>query len=125
MAASYEARLYGVRSAMGGGRARRLCPGACVVPPRWDAYVAASDEIFAILRRLFGVVERASMEEAFVDASGLEAGGRGPRARPRPGGGGRGGGGLPGGGRGPEGGGQAPGGPGQPPRPPGGRPGGA
>jgi DNA polymerase-4 len=73
MAASYEARAYGVRSAMGGGRARLLCPDAVVVRPRWDAYVAASEEIFSILRRQFGVVERASMEEAFVDASGLEA----------------------------------------------------
>lgn len=73
MAASYEARAFGVRSAMGGARARRLCPDALVVPPRWQAYVDASEEIFSILRRLFPVVERASMEEAFVDASGLAA----------------------------------------------------
>ena len=73
MAASYEARVYGVRSAMGGGRARRLCPHALVVRPRWEAYVEASEQIFAILRRSFPVVEQASMEEAFVDASGLAA----------------------------------------------------
>lgn len=83
MAASYEARAFGVRSAMGGARARRLCPDALVVPPRWQAYVAASEEIFAILRQLFPVVERASMEEAFVDASGLSesAGELGARLR--------------------------------------------
>jgi DNA polymerase-4 len=73
MAASYEARAYGVRSAMGGARARRLCPDALVVAPRWSAYVEASERIFAILRGLFPVVERASMEEAFLDARGLAA----------------------------------------------------
>jgi DNA polymerase-4 len=71
MAASYEARAFGVRSAMGGARARRLCPDAVVVPPRFAAYVEASEGIFAILRRIFPVVEKASMEEAFVDATGL------------------------------------------------------
>jgi DNA polymerase-4 len=73
MAASYEARAYGVRSAMGGARARRLCPDALVVPPRWAAYVEASEQLFAILRRSFATVEQASMEEAFVDATGLGA----------------------------------------------------
>jgi DNA polymerase-4 len=74
MAASYEARAFGVRSAMGGARARRLCPDALVVPPRFDAYVAASREIFAVLERHCPVVEKASMEEAFLDVTGLAAG---------------------------------------------------
>jgi DNA polymerase IV len=73
MAASYEARAYGVRSAMGGARARTLCPDAIVVTPRWEAYVDASQRIFEILERHFRVVEKASMEEAFVDAGGLAA----------------------------------------------------
>ena len=46
LAASYEARAFGVRSAMGGGRARRLCPDAIVVHPRFSAYVEASRAVF-------------------------------------------------------------------------------
>ena len=42
LAASYEAKAHGVQSAMGGARARRLCPDAVVVEPHWDAYVEAS-----------------------------------------------------------------------------------
>src|SRR4051794_18263613 len=67
MAASYEARAFGVRSAMGGAQARRLCPDMLVVPPRWPAYVEASRAIFAILERHCPTVEQASMEEAFLD----------------------------------------------------------
>src|SRR3954452_25602562 len=74
MAASYEARAYGVRSAMGGAQARRLCPDAIVVPPRFEAYVDASERIFEILERRFRVVEKASLEEAFVDMGGIAEG---------------------------------------------------
>ena len=71
LAASYEARAYGVRSAMGGAQARRLCPDALVVRPRFEAYVDASERLFDILERRFGVVEKASLEEAFVDVAGV------------------------------------------------------
>jgi DNA polymerase-4 len=73
LAASYEARAHGVRSAMGGARARRLCPGAVVVsPPRWSAYVEASRAVFAVFERTAPVVEGISIDEAFLDVSGLE-----------------------------------------------------
>ena len=72
MAASYEAREFGVRGAMGGREARRRCPHLVVVPPRFDAYVAASREIFEVFEDTAPVVEGLSMEEAFLDVSGLE-----------------------------------------------------
>jgi DNA polymerase-4 len=72
LAASYEAKAYGVHSAMGGGRARRLCPHAIVVEPRFSAYVAASRELFEVLDDVAPQVEALSMEEAFLDVSGLE-----------------------------------------------------
>lgn len=72
MAASYEARAKGVRSAMGGGRARRLCPEAIVVSPRFDAYVEASRAVFAIFEETAPRVEALSLDEAFLDVSGLE-----------------------------------------------------
>src|SRR5690349_19813826 len=70
MAASYEARAFGVRGGMGGAKARRLCPGLVVADSNWDAYVEASRAVFAIFDRHVEVVERGSMEEAFLDASG-------------------------------------------------------
>ena len=72
MAASYEARAFGVRSAMGGGRARELCPDAIVVPPRMDAYSAASRAVFAVFRDTSPVVEGISIDEAFLDVRGME-----------------------------------------------------
>jgi DNA polymerase IV len=72
MAASYEARARGVRSGMGAGRARRLCPELVVANPGWDAYTEASRAVFAIFERFVSVVEPGSMEEAFLDASGAE-----------------------------------------------------
>jgi DNA polymerase-4 len=72
LAASYEARARGVHSAMGGGRARRLCPNAVVVSPRWSAYVEASRAVFALFERTAPVVEGISIDEAFLDVSGLE-----------------------------------------------------
>ena len=71
-AASYEARARGVRSAMGGGQARRLCPGLIAVPPRWPAYIEASREVFEIFRDTAPVVEGLSIDEAFLDVRGLE-----------------------------------------------------
>jgi DNA polymerase-4 len=73
MAASYEARAYGVRGGMGGAHARRLCPGLIVADSNWDAYVEASRAVFAIFERHVPVVEPGSMEEAFLDVSEAEA----------------------------------------------------
>ena len=72
LAASYEAKAFGVRTAMGGAQARRLCPRAIVVSPRFSAYVEASREVFAIFRDTSPVVEGMSLEEAFLDVRGLE-----------------------------------------------------
>ena len=72
LAASYEARAHGVRSAMGGARARRLCPHAVVVQPRWSAYVEASRAVFALFEEAAPVVEKLSIDEAFLDVRGLE-----------------------------------------------------
>jgi DNA polymerase-4 len=73
MAASYEARARGVRGGMGGRIARRLCPDAVFVPPRFSAYVDASKALFAIFDDVAPAVEGLSMEEAFLDVRGLEA----------------------------------------------------
>jgi DNA polymerase IV len=72
MAASYEARARGVRSAMGGRRARQLCPDAIVVQPRFGAYVEASRAVFEIFEQAAPVVEAMSIDEAFLDVRGLE-----------------------------------------------------
>jgi DNA polymerase-4 len=71
LAASYEAKAFGVRSAMGGRTARELCPQAIVVPPRFDAYVEASKAVFAIFEDTTPYVEGISIDEAFLDVSGL------------------------------------------------------
>jgi DNA polymerase-4 len=71
LAASYEAKAYGVRTAMGGRIARRLCPHAAVVPPRMSAYSEASKAVFAVFEHLSPVVEALSIDEAFLDARGL------------------------------------------------------
>lgn len=72
MAASYEARAYGVRGAMGGVRARRLCPDAVVVEPRFSAYLEAGRALFRVFEDTAPLVEGLSMEEAFLDVTGLE-----------------------------------------------------
>jgi DNA polymerase IV len=72
MAASYEARERGVHGGMSTARALRLCPGAAVVAPRFDAYTAVSRELFDIFRDTSPVVEGLSLEEAFLDVAGLE-----------------------------------------------------
>jgi DNA polymerase-4 len=71
LAASYEARARGVQGAMGGGRARRLCPDAVVVPPRWPAYVEASRAVFEVFARTAPIVEGLSIDEAFLDVRGM------------------------------------------------------
>ncbi|HEU4977799.1 MAG TPA: DNA polymerase IV [Solirubrobacteraceae bacterium] len=71
LAASYEAKALGVRTAMGGGRARRLCPQAVVVRPRFEAYVEASRAVFAIFEDTAPLVEGLSIDEAFLDVRGL------------------------------------------------------
>ncbi|MGB9225044.1 DNA polymerase IV [Mycobacterium sp.] len=71
LAASYEAKAYGVRTAMGGAQARRLCPHAVVVPPRMNAYSRASDDVFEVFRNCTPIVEPLSVDEAFLDAGGL------------------------------------------------------
>lgn len=71
LAASYEAKAYGVRTAMGGRQARRLCPDAVVVPPRMTAYSRASDAVFEVFRDATPIVEPLSVDEAFLDVGGL------------------------------------------------------
>ncbi|KQQ95311.1 DNA polymerase IV [Leifsonia sp. Leaf325] len=71
LAASYEAKARGVRTAMGGRQARELCPDAVVVPPRMDAYSAASRDVFAIFRDTTPLVEGLSIDEAFLEVGGL------------------------------------------------------
>lgn len=71
LAASYEAKARGIRTAMGGRQARELCPDAAVVPPRMDAYVEASRAVFAIFRDTTPLVEGLSIDEAFLEVGGL------------------------------------------------------
>jgi DNA polymerase-4 len=71
LAASYEAKARGVRTAMGGRQARDLCPEAVIVPPRMDAYSTASKDVFAIFRDTTPLVEGLSIDEAFLEVGGL------------------------------------------------------
>ena len=72
LAASYEAKAYGVRTAMGGAQARRLCPQAVVVPPRMSAYADASKAVYRVFEDTTPLVEGLSIDEAFLDVRGLE-----------------------------------------------------
>ena len=72
LAASYEAKAHGVRTAMGHARARRLCPDAIVVPPRMSAYSEASKDVFRVFEHTAPVVEGLSIDEAFLDVRGME-----------------------------------------------------
>jgi DNA polymerase-4 len=69
-AASYEARSFGVRSAMPMVRARRACPQAAFVAPRFDRYSEKSHEVMAILESVTPLVEQLSIDEAFLDVRG-------------------------------------------------------
>jgi DNA polymerase-4 len=71
LAASYEAKAHGVRTAMGGAQARRLCPQAVVVPPRMGVYAKASRAVFEVFRQTTPLVEGLSIDEAFLDVGGL------------------------------------------------------
>jgi DNA polymerase IV len=71
LAASYEAKAYGVHTAMGGRQARQLCPQAIVVQPRMSAYSQASQDVFAVFRDTTPLVEPVSIDEAFLDVAGL------------------------------------------------------
>src|SRR6476659_1569240 len=72
LAASYEAKRRGVRTAMGCSQARRLCPDAVVVPPRMSAYTDASRAVFAVVDDTTPLVEGLSIDEAFLDVRGME-----------------------------------------------------
>lgn len=69
--ASYEARRFGVHSAMPGSKARELCPQGIFLPPRFDAYKEASDEIHEIMLHYADTYEPISLDEAFLDISGM------------------------------------------------------
>jgi len=71
LAASYEAKAFGVHTPMGCRAARRLCPEAIVVPPRFSAYVEASRAVFEIFEDTTPLVEGISVDEAFLDVRGL------------------------------------------------------
>jgi DNA polymerase-4 len=71
LSCSYEARAHGVRGAMGGREARRLCPGAVVVEPRMSAYTEASRAVFDVFHDTTPIVEPLSIDEAFLDVGGL------------------------------------------------------
>jgi DNA polymerase-4 len=71
LAASYEAKAYGVHSAMGGAQARRLCPQAIVRPPRMSAYAEASKAVYRVFDDTTPLVEGLSIDEAFLDVRGM------------------------------------------------------
>ena len=72
LAASYEAKAFGIRTAMGGRQAKRLCPHAIVVRPRMSAYSEASKAVFEVFEDTTPLVEGLSIDEAFLDVRGLE-----------------------------------------------------
>ena len=70
LAASYEAKAYGIRTAMSGAQARRLCPQAIVVEPRFSAYTEASKAVYRVFDDTTPLVEGLSIDEAFLDVRG-------------------------------------------------------
>src|SRR3954471_24263811 len=77
--ASYEARKFGVGSAMPASKARRLCPSAVVVPPDFAAYREVSQKVMALVRATVEKVDVVGMDEAYLDLTGLMS----PRAAMR------------------------------------------
>jgi DNA polymerase-4 len=71
LAASYEAKAHGIRTAMGGAYARRLCPQAIVVRPRMSAYAEASRAVYRVFEDACPLVEGLSIDEAFLDVRGM------------------------------------------------------
>ena len=71
-AASYEARAYGVHSAMPTATAHRLCPNLVLLPPDFDRYTAVSREVMGIFKRYTPIVEPLSLDEAFLDVAGSQ-----------------------------------------------------
>ena len=69
---NYEARAFGVRSAMASARALKLCPDLILLPPRFDAYRVASKQILQIYREYTALVEPLSLDEAFLDVSAVD-----------------------------------------------------
>lgn len=82
-AASYEARRFGIRSAMPSTEARRRCPDAVFLPPRMDRYREVSDQVFDCFRTLTPTIEGLSLDEAFLDLTGDPASRRDPVATAR------------------------------------------
>ncbi|NNG38404.1 DNA polymerase IV [Flexivirga sp. ID2601S] len=78
LAASYEAKAYGVRTAISTRVARRLCPDLIEVPPTFTAYVDASHAVFEVFGDITPLVEGISIDEAFLDVGGLRRTGRTP-----------------------------------------------
>ena len=72
LAASYEAKAHGIRTAMSGSQARRLCPQAIVVAPRFAAYSEASKAMYRVFDDTTPVVEGMSIDEAFLDVRGMQ-----------------------------------------------------
>jgi len=72
LAASYEAKAFGIRTAMNERQARRLCPHAISVKPRFSAYVEASKAVFEVFENTSPLVEGLSIDEAFLDVRGME-----------------------------------------------------
>jgi DNA polymerase-4 len=69
--ASYEARKFGVGSAMPASRARRLCPDAVVIPPDFEAYRATSKAVWAAVRERLDRVQGVGLDEAYADLTGV------------------------------------------------------
>jgi DNA polymerase IV len=70
LSASYQARAFGVRSAMPVGRAQRMCPQAVFIPPRRSLYSDVSKQVMAVFRSVTPLVEPLALDEAFLDVSG-------------------------------------------------------